>query len=89
MPSGGWASLVCTAEFAWPCEWAIATIQCESSGDPNVVAVENSGGVTYYFVGLFQVLNGPTDPHQNAVEANIQYVQWQEGKRGRPWPACP
>lgn len=46
-------------------------------------------GVTYTFVGLFQVLDGPADPLENARAAHRQYVQWVNGERTRPWPHCP
>lgn len=86
--SGGaeqWRSLICNDPFTWDCGWALATIQCESSGDPTSVGVEGE----LRFIGLFQVWNGSNDPYQNAVEAHIKYVSWQRGEVGRPWPNCP
>jgi hypothetical protein len=62
---------------------------CESSGNPNAYATETINGITYEFVGWFQVLGGSYDPYTNAVQAHRQYVQWQRGERGRPWPGCP
>ena len=79
-----WRSLVCAAQFQWPCSWALAVIQCESSGNPGAY---NPLGP---YIGLFQVLNGPYDPYLNAVEAHIQYVEWMAGVRQTsPWPSCP
>ena len=79
-----WRSLVCSLPFTWPCEWAIAVIMCESSGNPNAY---NPAGP---YIGLFQVLNGPTDPYLNTVEAHIQFVEWARGVRTvSPWPNCP
>lgn len=80
-----WKAVVCTDEFSWDCEWAIATLSCESSFNPNAVGVE--GNLRFY--GGFQVWNGPVDPYLNAVEAHIQYVQWQRGEKLDPWPNCP
>lgn len=89
-PAGtDWRYLICGAEFTWPCAWAEATVMCESDGDPNVIGEEWYTGRLVYFYGLWQVWNGPLDPYQNTVEAHIQYVQWQRGERGRPWPGCP
>jgi hypothetical protein len=86
VPGGAdqWAAFVCAPPFTWPCGWALSVIQCESSGDPNAY---NPAGP---YVGGFQVLNGPTDPFRNAVEAHIQYVEWERGIRTvSPWPGCP
>jgi hypothetical protein len=79
-----WRFLVCSAPFTWPCEWALAVIECESGGNAGVQGQEGA----LVFNGLFQVWNGPFDPYLNAVEAHIQYWQWQRGERGRPWPNC-
>lgn len=81
--------IICAPEFTWPCSWAEATVMCESSGNPNAYATETINGITYEFVGWFQVLGGSYDPYTNAVQAHRQYVQWQRGERGRPWPGCP
>lgn len=81
--------IICAPEFTWPCEWAEATVMCESSGNPNAYTTETINGITYEFVGLFQVLGGSYDPYQNTTEAHTQYVQWQRGERQRPWPNCP
>lgn len=78
-----WRGLVCNAPFTWDCGWALAVIDCESSGHADAV---NPAGP---FVGLFQVLNGTTDPYQNAVDAHIKYHAWQRGEVGPPWPNCP
>lgn len=82
--AGAVADIVCRPEFTWDCGWALATVDCESSGNPNV---SNPAGP---FNGWFQVLNGPFDPYLNTIEAHIQYVEWQRGIRtSRPWPNCP
>ncbi len=84
LSAGKWRPLVCSAPFTWPCEWALAVIQCESSGNPDAY---NPAGP---YMGLFQVLNGPYDPGLNAVEGHIQFVEWQRGIRAvSPWPGCP
>lgn len=82
-------SIVCSAEFTWPCSWALATVQCESGGNPNAIGRELYNGEWQEFRGWWQVWNGPFDPYLNTVEAHIQYVQWQRGERMRPWPNCP
>lgn len=76
-------AIICTPAFTWPCSWALRTTWCESSWDPNAV---NPAGP---YRGLFQVLNGPLDPYLNAVEAHIQFREWQQGIRAvSPWPVC-
>lgn len=79
--------LICS--YDWDCGWAIATAICESSLNPNAIGSEIYNGVRLYFVGLFQVLGGSTDPVTNIEQALVQYKQWQAGQRARPWPNCP
>lgn len=86
---GQWRGLVCSAPFTWPCEWALAVIACESSGNPDAIGDEWYEGRLIYFYGLFQVWNGPLDPYLNTVEAHIQYAQYVRGQRPNPWPNCP
>ena len=70
--------------YDWPCEWAVNTMLCESSGDPNAY---NSAG----HVGLFQVdpvLHGFTigelyDPATNIEAAYAIYLS--EGPGAWPW----
>ena len=79
-----WRSLACAPQWDWPCWWALATIQCESSGNP---AAYNFAGP---YLGLFQVLNGSTDPMQNTLQAHQQFREWMAGVRQTsPWPNCP
>lgn len=85
----GVRSVVCAAPFTWPCDWALDVVFCESTYDPNAVAVEYINGEYVEFHGWFQVTWGSFDPYENAVEAHIQYVEWQRGERLRPWPNCP
>jgi len=82
-------AVVCDGNYAFPCDWAISTILCESSGDAEAEGQEIYNGEVVTFEGWWQIVNGPTDPVQNTIEANIQYVQWQNGERSRPWPNCP
>lgn len=86
-PSGGeWRSLVCAAEFTWPCEWALAVIDCESGGNPNAIGgPEYVNGIEYYFYGLFQVVSGSLDPYTNARQAQYKYTYEGTGA----WPNCP
>ena len=79
-----WRGLVCSAPFTWPCGWALAVIQCESSGNPNAY---NPLG----FVGLFQVSlihrwsrAQLEDPELNVRAAHELYL-----RGGMPWPSCP
>jgi hypothetical protein len=85
-----WADIVCSSDFTWDCDFAIRHIDCESKGDPNAqgVEIDQLTGKVLVFNGLFQVHNGPFDPYRNAVEANIQYVQWINKQRADPWPNC-
>ena len=78
-----WTALVSQPQFTWPTEWALAVIQCESSGNP---AAYNFAGP---YLGLFQVLNGSTDPMTNALQAHEQFREWMAGVRQTsPWPTC-
>ncbi len=78
-----WTALVSQPIFTWPTEWALAVIQCESGGNP--LAYNPAGP----YVGLWQVLNGSSDPYTNALQAHYQYRQWMEGIRAvSPWPTC-
>lgn len=82
-------SIICGSAYAWPCEWALAVVFCESSNDPGAVGREIIDGREYRFVGWFQVEGGPTDPIANTDAAYVQWQQWQRGERPRPWPNCP
>lgn len=76
-------SIICSPEWTWPCWWARGVVACESSWQTHVV---NPAGP---YVGLFQVLNGSTDPMTNARQAHQQFREWMEGKRQTsPWPGC-
>lgn len=87
--NGNVSEIVCSPEFTWDCDWALAVVNCESSGNNNAIGSEYYQGRIVYFYGWFQVHNGPLDPYLNTVEAHIQYVQWQNGQRAKPWPNCP
>lgn len=93
-----WRALVCTNPFvAWPCDWALATISCESSSDPNAWATElvdtDGDGIRerWYFHGLWQIASrlpdaGPlANPYLNTVEANLKYANGGTAH----WPGCP
>lgn len=82
-------SVVCTSEYQWSCEWAIAVIYCESRYDYTAIGHEVINGVDYYFVGWFQVISGSSDPYINTDQAYKQWLEWQSGQRTRsPWPNC-
>ncbi len=82
--------LICSPEFTWPCDWALRTVVCESSFNLNAYSTETINGITYEFIGPWQVLGGSYDPYTNTAQAHIQYVQWQRGERPTsPWPNCP
>jgi len=83
------APIVCSPAFTWPCDWALATVFCESSYNPNAVGTEVVNGIRYDFNGLFQVVGGSFEPWENAMQAHKQYLEWQQGLRPRPWPNCP
>ncbi len=75
--TGGWAELVC--QYDWDCGYALAIIPCESGGNPNAY---NPAGP---YIGLFQVLNGSSDPAVNVAQAYAKYASggWAH------WPNCP
>lgn len=85
VPTDEWAWLVCADPFTWPCEWALAVIDCESGGDPNAQGGEWYNGRWYNFNGLFQVVGGSFDPYTNAMEAHWKYHNEGVGA----WPNCP
>ena len=102
IPSGrvdvdtSWADLACSPSYTWECDWVLATIDCESSGNPEAHAVEWLDLVPpwgelerYDFYGLMQVRSGSTVPDANLDAAHLQYDQWQRGQRSNPWPSCP
>ena len=77
---GAWSDLVCA--YGWDCNWALAVIQCESSGNPDAY---NPAG----YVGLFQVWegHGPNlrDPATNVAAAYSLYLSGGSSH----WPNCP
>ena len=74
--ASSWRAIVCGN--AWPCEWALAVIQCESGGDPNAY---NPAGP---YIGLFQIWNGSYDVATNVAQA---WALYSDG--GNHWPNCP
>jgi hypothetical protein len=73
---GPWADLI--NQYPWPAQTAYNVMMCESSGNAN--AYNASSGAT----GLFQILDGPFDPHENVA---LAFRMWQQ--RGwQPWRAC-
>lgn len=73
---GPWADLI--NQYPWPADTAYRIMMCESRGDAN--AYNPRSGAT----GLFQILNGPFDPHENVA---LAFRMWQS--RGwQPWSAC-
>jgi microcystin-dependent protein len=73
---GPWADLI--NQYPWPAQTAYNVMMCESGGNAN--AYNASSGAT----GLFQILDGPFDPHENVA---LAFQMWQS--RGwQPWRAC-
>lgn len=73
---GPWADLI--NQYPWPAQTAYEVMMCESGGDAN--AYNAGSGAT----GLFQILDGPFDPHENVA---LAFRMWQS--RGwQPWRAC-
>lgn len=83
--AGDVASVVCAPEFAWPCAWAVAVVQCESGGNPNAQGAGWLNGVLYVYNGWWQVEGGSFDPLTNTRQA---YAKWL-ARGGAPWPNCP
>ena len=73
---GPWAELI--NQYPWPADVAYRVMMCESGGDAN--AYNARSGAT----GLFQILDGPFDPHENVA---LAFKMWQS--RGwQPWRQC-
>ena len=84
-------ALICGAAYAWDCGWALRTVMCESSGNPNAVGSEWYEGELWYFVGLWQIATqAPAmipvlqDPVRNTAEADGKYLHGGAGH----WPLC-
>ena len=93
-------AIICAPSLPWPCEWATATVECESEFNPRAVGSEwyDSDGDTilelWYFYGLWQIASRTPpgegmdwlfDPYLNTIEAHIKYVDGGTGD----WPNCP
>ena len=86
-------AVACRPEFSWPCEWATATVRCETGGtfDPYAHGHEWYRGVYYHFLGPWQIAvtmheenEWLYDPYQNTIEAHLKY-----GTQGvTAWPNC-
>jgi len=76
-----WRTLVCS--YDWPCEWALAVVDCESTNSPSAY---NPAGP---YIGLFQVWEkyggNLYDPEVNVSKA---YGLYQSGGSAH-WPNCP
>lgn len=79
-------SLVCSAEFTWPCEWALAVIMCESGGNPQALS-------PYGDAGLFQVatVHGYSQAQLFDPVFNTRYAHelYNGGSGTGNWPNCP
>jgi hypothetical protein len=75
-------SIICDpAAYSWNCDWAIATILCESGADP--FSISPSG---IYF-GLWQIdyhFPGWDDPR---INSNAAWGKYQNNGTN-PWPVC-
>ena len=84
-------AIVCGASYIWPCDWATATVMCESGGDPYAHGHEWYQGHYWHFLGLFQIAvpdhignDWLYDLALNTVEAHLKYVSGGTGH----WPNC-
>ena len=84
--------IICAEGTPWPCEWATATVRCESSGLADAWATKVIDGIRYWFHGWFQIVSesphpGPlADPVYNTERAAEKYRS--EGPASA-WPGCP
>ena len=83
-------AIICAEGTPWTCEWAMATVWCESSGVDTALATELYKGRRYYFHGLWQIVSespdpGPlADPVYNTALAAEKFLSGGAGH----WPAC-
>lgn len=73
--TGNWSALI--NQYPWPTGTAYRIMMCESGGNAN--ALNRSSGAT----GLFQILNGPSDPAANVATAFRMY----QSRGWQPWNA--
>ncbi len=84
-------AIICAPGTPWPCEWALATVACESSFRVEAWATEIHNGRRYWFHGWFQIVStspnpGPlADPVYNTERAAWKYINEGTGA----WPGCP
>lgn len=80
-PGGCWGWLHLVSAYDWPVATACAVLGCESGGNPNARNSRSSA------TGLFQILNGPTDPAANVA---LAYRMWR-ARGWQPWTVggCP
>ena len=98
LPNGGvllgsFLAVACRPEFSWPCDWAVATVRCETGGtfDPYAHGHEEYRGVYYHFLGPWQIAvtthegnDWLYDMYANTVEAHLKYA----ASGTAPWPVC-
>ena len=85
-----WRWLLCAPGRPWPCPWALATVACESGGDPTAWSTEVVEGVRYYFHGLWQHASLNPEPGRLAdpvVNTEIAVSKYRVGG-ATPWPYC-
>ena len=93
-------AIICAEGTPWPCDWALATVQCESGGNPTawateIVEVFIDGAwvwVQYYFHGWFQIASTSPDPGPLADPVyNTERAVWKYINEGpaHAWPGCP
>jgi hypothetical protein len=78
-------ALICAPEWDWDCTWALATVWCESSGNP--LAYNPAG-----HVGLWQVslIHRWTREELEDAELNTRAAHELYLRQGRgAWPGCP
>ncbi len=92
-------AIICAEGTPWLCDWALATVQCESGGNPTawateIVEVFIDGvwvWVRYYFHGLWQIASTSPDPGPLADPVyNTERAVWKYINEGTgAWPGCP
>ncbi len=90
-PSASIRAIVCAEGTPWPCDWAVAVVDCESSGRMDAWATEVIRGIRYWFHGWFQIVSTSPDPGPLADPVyNTERAAWKYRNGGvGHWPGCP
>ncbi len=82
--------IICAAGLPWTCEWAEATVLCESGGLTTALATEIYEGKRYWFHGLWQIASTSPLPRRLALPEYNTEIAAEKYRSGGPghWPNC-